>query len=177
MSSCLWGFALWVPILTSFGDEQQGGRASWINPFFTSFGHVAAIEALTKVVVNFGYLPQLLYVLTFEIRSFTEHAHPILPEWIASPDTLLLWIPSTRIWVHTSMLYSSNGCWGSNSGLHAGRINTIPAGPSPKPLDSTLSLNSEEGWFCPLWNKLTPSSGQHCPPGCLFIPKSVALSR
>jgi hypothetical protein len=42
----------WVPVLTSFGDEQQYGSVSWINPFLPNLflGHdaCARIETLTK---------------------------------------------------------------------------------------------------------------------------------
>ena len=42
----------WVPVLTSFGDEQQHGNVSRINPFLPSLllGHdvCAGIETLTK---------------------------------------------------------------------------------------------------------------------------------
>jgi hypothetical protein len=42
----------WVPVLTSFGDEQQCGSVSWINPFLPNLllGHdvCAGIETLTK---------------------------------------------------------------------------------------------------------------------------------
>jgi hypothetical protein len=43
---------VWVPVLTSFGDEQQCGNVSWINPFLPSLflGHdvCEGIETLTK---------------------------------------------------------------------------------------------------------------------------------
>jgi hypothetical protein len=42
----------WVPVLTSFGDEQQYGCIGWINPFLPNLllGHdvCAGIETLTK---------------------------------------------------------------------------------------------------------------------------------
>jgi hypothetical protein len=42
----------WVPVLTSFGDQQQCGNVSWINPFFPNLllGHdvCAGIETLTR---------------------------------------------------------------------------------------------------------------------------------
>jgi hypothetical protein len=42
----------WVPVLTSFGDEQQRGSVSWINPFLPSLllgpDVCAGIEAPTK---------------------------------------------------------------------------------------------------------------------------------
>jgi hypothetical protein len=42
----------WVPVLTSFGDEQQYGSVSWINPFLPnlllSHDVCAEIETLTK---------------------------------------------------------------------------------------------------------------------------------
>jgi hypothetical protein len=44
----------WVPVLTSFGDEQQYGSVSWINPFLPNllFGHdvCTGIETLTKTM-------------------------------------------------------------------------------------------------------------------------------
>jgi hypothetical protein len=50
----------WVPVLISFGDEQQYGSVSRINPFLPNllFGHdvCAGIETLTKTP---GYLPSL----------------------------------------------------------------------------------------------------------------------
>jgi hypothetical protein len=46
----------WVPALTSFGDEQQHGSVSWINPFLPNLllGHdvCAGIETLTKTKGN-----------------------------------------------------------------------------------------------------------------------------
>jgi hypothetical protein len=46
----------WVPVLTSFGDEQQHGSVSWINPFLPNLllGHdvCAGIETLTKTGDN-----------------------------------------------------------------------------------------------------------------------------
>ena len=46
----------WVPVLTSFSDEQQCGNVSWINPFLPNLllGHdvCAGIETLTKTVVK-----------------------------------------------------------------------------------------------------------------------------
>ena len=43
---------VWVPVLTSFGDEQKHGSVSRINPFFprSLLGHdvCAGIETLTK---------------------------------------------------------------------------------------------------------------------------------
>jgi hypothetical protein len=45
----------WVPVLTSFGDEQQCGHVSWINPFLPNLllGHdvCAGIETLTKTLM------------------------------------------------------------------------------------------------------------------------------
>jgi hypothetical protein len=42
----------WVPVLTSFGDEQQYGSVSWINPFLPNllldYDVCAGIETLTK---------------------------------------------------------------------------------------------------------------------------------
>jgi hypothetical protein len=47
----------WVPVLTSFSDEQQCGNVSWINPFLPSLllGHdvCAGIETLPKTWTNF----------------------------------------------------------------------------------------------------------------------------
>jgi len=44
--SCL----VWVPILTSFGDDQHYGSVSWINSFLLNllFGHGAAIDTGIK---------------------------------------------------------------------------------------------------------------------------------
>jgi hypothetical protein len=52
----------WVPVLTSFGDEQQYGSVSRINPFLPNllFGHdvCAGIETLTKTLsFLFLFLP------------------------------------------------------------------------------------------------------------------------
>jgi hypothetical protein len=42
----------WVPVLTAFGDEQQCGSVSWINPFLPNlllgYDVCAGIETLTK---------------------------------------------------------------------------------------------------------------------------------
>ena len=50
----------WVPVLTSFSDEQQFGNVSWINPFLPNLllGHdiCAGIETLTKTLCYF-HLP------------------------------------------------------------------------------------------------------------------------
>ena len=44
----------WVTVLTSFGDKQQHGSVSWINPFFPNLllvhGICAGIETLTKTL-------------------------------------------------------------------------------------------------------------------------------
>jgi hypothetical protein len=49
----------WVPVLTSFGDEQQGGNVSRINPFLPNLllGHhvCAGIETLTKTIGHGDY--------------------------------------------------------------------------------------------------------------------------
>jgi hypothetical protein len=46
----------WVPVLTSFGDEQQYGSVSWMNPFLPNLllGHdvCAGIQTLTKTASN-----------------------------------------------------------------------------------------------------------------------------
>ena len=46
----------WVPVLTSFDDEQQCGSVSWINPFLPNLllGHdvCAGIETLTKTHIH-----------------------------------------------------------------------------------------------------------------------------
>jgi hypothetical protein len=51
-ASALAPWPAWVPVLTSFGDEQQYGSVSWINPFLPKLllGHdvCAGIETLTK---------------------------------------------------------------------------------------------------------------------------------
>jgi hypothetical protein len=48
----------WVPVLTSFGDEQQFGSVSWINPFlsnlFLGLDVCAGIETLTKTPTEFN---------------------------------------------------------------------------------------------------------------------------
>jgi hypothetical protein len=45
---------VWVPVLTSFGDEQQHESVSWINPFLPDLflGHdvFVGIEILTKKI-------------------------------------------------------------------------------------------------------------------------------
>jgi hypothetical protein len=50
----------WVPVLTSFGDEQQHGSVSRINPFLPNLllGHdvCAGIETLTKTVASSCFL-------------------------------------------------------------------------------------------------------------------------
>jgi hypothetical protein len=55
----------WVPVLTSFGDEQQYGSVSRINPFLPNLllGHdvCAGTETLTKTPSNY-YLTSLCKV-------------------------------------------------------------------------------------------------------------------
>jgi hypothetical protein len=50
----------WVPVLTSFSDEQQCSNVSWINPFLPSLllGHdlCSGIETLTKTLSVFDDL-------------------------------------------------------------------------------------------------------------------------
>jgi hypothetical protein len=54
MAPAFW--PVWVPVLTSFGDEQQHGSVSWINPFLPNLllGHdvCAGIETLTRTGVK-----------------------------------------------------------------------------------------------------------------------------
>jgi hypothetical protein len=48
----------WVPVLTSFSDEQQYGNVSWVNPFlppptcFLVMMFCPGIETLTETVTN-----------------------------------------------------------------------------------------------------------------------------
>jgi hypothetical protein len=53
----------WVPVLTSFDDEQQCESVSWINPFLPNLllGHDvhAGIETLTKTT----FLPDISQIL------------------------------------------------------------------------------------------------------------------
>ena len=55
----------WVPVLTSFGDEQQHGSVSRINPFLSNLllGHdvCAGIETLTKADVLSDFFHFLLF--------------------------------------------------------------------------------------------------------------------
>jgi hypothetical protein len=50
----------WVPVLTSFIDEQQYGSVSWINPFLPNLllGHdvCAGIETLTKTMPFYQWI-------------------------------------------------------------------------------------------------------------------------
>jgi hypothetical protein len=53
-ASALAFWPAWVPVLTSFGDEQQYGSVNWLNPFLPNLllGHdvCAGIETLTKTL-------------------------------------------------------------------------------------------------------------------------------
>jgi hypothetical protein len=63
----------WVPVLTSFGDEQHYGSVSWINPFLPTLllGHdiCSGIEILTKTPLPFPPSP----------LSFSDPSLPQLP--------------------------------------------------------------------------------------------------
>jgi hypothetical protein len=57
----------WVPVLTSFGDEQQCGSVSWVNSFLPNFllGHdvCAGIETLTEIVyIHNGIFFSLIFL-------------------------------------------------------------------------------------------------------------------
>jgi hypothetical protein len=58
----------WVPVLTSFGDQQYCESVSWINPFFPNllFGYdvCAGIETLTKAG---AYISLSLYICSWWI--------------------------------------------------------------------------------------------------------------
>jgi hypothetical protein len=63
----------WVPVLTSFSDEQHHGSVSWINPFLPNLllGHdvYTRIETLTKTIIKlFPKVPEML----------CSHMHPHL---------------------------------------------------------------------------------------------------
>jgi hypothetical protein len=70
----------WVPVLTSFGDEQQCGSVSWINPFLPNLlpGHdvCAGIETLTKTVWFLPFLfLALLYLLWYYCCGWDSDHH------------------------------------------------------------------------------------------------------
>jgi len=72
----------WVPVLTSFGDEQQCGSVGWINPFLSNLllGHgvCARIETLTKTE-HFQGMQELMQ------RPWRDVTY-----WLASPGLLSL---------------------------------------------------------------------------------------
>jgi hypothetical protein len=83
----------WVPVLTSFGDEQQCGSVSWVNPFLPNLllGHVCpGIETLTKtLVLSTGMTQCLLSLVCF---SFVVVWHPV---WVHFVECVfLLYCPS-----------------------------------------------------------------------------------
>jgi hypothetical protein len=74
----------WVPVLTSFGDEQQCGSVSWINPFLPNLllGHVCVgretrlrqlLWALTAMPLPCHLLPRLsTLTVSLENVSFSK---------------------------------------------------------------------------------------------------------
>jgi hypothetical protein len=92
----------WVPVLTSFGDEQQCGSVSWINPFLLNLllGHdvCSGIETLTKATfffsISFLFFLLDFFKFTFQMLSqfMVPHTHRKTPvPSLPIPITLHLW--------------------------------------------------------------------------------------
>jgi hypothetical protein len=73
-ASALASWPAWVPVLTSFGDEQQYGSVRWVNPFLPNLflGHVCAgIE-----ILRHGYILDW-----FELECNKGISRPVFGEW------------------------------------------------------------------------------------------------
>jgi hypothetical protein len=78
----------WVPVLTSFGDEQQYGSVSQINPFLPNLllGHdvCAGIETLTKTIFN--KTRPLLVSLPLQLKySASQKTYPTTSTCLSQP--------------------------------------------------------------------------------------------
>jgi hypothetical protein len=76
----------WVPVLTSFGDQQQYGSVSWINPFLPNlllgYDVCAGIDNLTKTVANDDAEPLILLPLPSEYWIYiSELSHQFIWCW------------------------------------------------------------------------------------------------
>jgi hypothetical protein len=88
----------WVPVLTSFSDEQQCGNVSWINPFLPNLllGHdvCAGIETLTKTqcLPFFRYISKCQFLLKKVYSTccwflvFARHHFMLAPSWSHLPS-------------------------------------------------------------------------------------------
>jgi hypothetical protein len=81
----------WVPVLASFGDGQQCGNVSWINPFLPKLflGHDvrAGIETLTKIVLGpLGHMS-----LADQPRAIGVDLNGYGPAWLQSELCYISW--------------------------------------------------------------------------------------
>ena len=86
----------WVPVLT-FGDEQQFGSISWINPFLPNLllGHdCAGIETLTKTTAANTHNNN-------KITLNAPHSEESLKSQALVP-TVLMWTQLTWLWASSS---------------------------------------------------------------------------
>ena len=93
-SSC----PVWVPVLTSFGDEQQCGSVSWINLLFPNLllGHdvCAGAESLTKTWL---LLCLTLHYLNLDFCPWSSWMHLLDWCWLCS------WL--THLYCHKFSLF------------------------------------------------------------------------
>ena len=113
---------VWVPVLTSFGDQQQYESVSWINPFLPNLllGHdvCAGIETLTKTVKDikkdFNYsLEEIQENTVKQVEDLKEEAQKSLKE--LQENTLLLNHSTKGSWPGIEGAATSPGkvtcCW------------------------------------------------------------------
>jgi hypothetical protein len=75
----------WVPVLNSFGDEQQCGSVRWINPFLPNLlldpDVYAGIETPTKTIVN-RLKPWLISTFFSYVASFQHLCGGLLLQYL-----------------------------------------------------------------------------------------------
>jgi hypothetical protein len=85
----------WVPVLTSFGDEQQYGSVSRINPFLPSLllGHdvCAGIETLTKTRMNICFISEIVCEFQ-EAKWFTRKKYILRPHYQVMSSSWSKWV-------------------------------------------------------------------------------------
>jgi hypothetical protein len=143
----------WVPVLTSFGDEQQCGSISGINPFFPNLllGHVCAgRETLTKTLplCTLKLYAQSLYLTSFlqEQNLFWMTLKYLILQKYDSKPSCFTKTPSMEIWtMYTSWPTGTN----DKQWLHQ-------CSPPNEPM-GLLDLLEENEWLTHRW---PPTQGQ-----------------